>query len=147
MQKSGAPIARSVDVPDRITAGGWRIVLLASLGGTLEFYDFVIFGVFARDIGQAVFPRFHPYRARRDVLVDVEHRLRGRVLRPQPLRPAEVGDPGRGGDPGSGQYGDALGVDHASDGNPLVELAFHSGASHSGASTDITIESTHSPSQ
>ena len=32
---------------DRITAGGWRIVLLASLGGTLEFYDFVIFGVFA----------------------------------------------------------------------------------------------------
>ena len=35
---------------DRITAAGWRIVLLASLGGTLEFYDFVIFGVFARDI-------------------------------------------------------------------------------------------------
>ena len=41
---------------DRITAAGWRIVLLASLGGTLEFYDFVIFGVFARDIAQAVFP-------------------------------------------------------------------------------------------
>ena len=35
---------------DRITAAGWKIVLLASLGGTLEFYDFVIFGVFARDI-------------------------------------------------------------------------------------------------
>ena len=33
---------------DRITAAGWKIVLLASLGGTLEFYDFVIFGVFAR---------------------------------------------------------------------------------------------------
>src|SRR5689334_22723888 len=42
---------------DRITAAGWKIVLLASLGGTLEFYDFVIFGVFARDIGAAVFPR------------------------------------------------------------------------------------------
>ena len=41
---------------DRITPAGWRIVLLASLGGTLEFYDFVIFGVFARDIAQAVFP-------------------------------------------------------------------------------------------
>ena len=41
---------------DRITAAGWKIVLLASLGGTLEFYDFVIFGVFARDIGAAVFP-------------------------------------------------------------------------------------------
>ena len=45
---------------DRITAAGWKIVLLASLGGTLEFYDFVIFGVFARDIGQAVFPTTDP---------------------------------------------------------------------------------------
>ena len=46
---------------DRITPAGWRIVLLASLGGTLEFYDFVIFGVFARDIGQAVFaPTYDP---------------------------------------------------------------------------------------
>jgi MFS family permease len=45
---------------DRITAAGWRIVLLASLGGTLEFYDFVIFGVFARDIAQAVFPSTSP---------------------------------------------------------------------------------------
>lgn len=45
---------------DRITAAGWKIVLLASLGGTLEFYDFVIFGVFARDIGQAVFPTSDP---------------------------------------------------------------------------------------
>ena len=42
--------------PDRISPAGWRIVLLASLGGTLEFYDFVIFGVFARDIAAAVFP-------------------------------------------------------------------------------------------
>ena len=40
----------------RISAAGWRIVLLASLGGTLEFYDFVIFGVFAKDIGDAIFP-------------------------------------------------------------------------------------------
>jgi MFS transporter, MHS family, proline/betaine transporter len=45
---------------DRITAAGWKIVLLASLGGTLEFYDFVIFGVFARDIAQAVFPSTDP---------------------------------------------------------------------------------------
>ena len=44
----------------RIDAAGWRIVLLASLGGTLEFYDFVIFGVFARDIAQAVFPSTDP---------------------------------------------------------------------------------------
>ena len=45
---------------DRITAAGWRIVLLASLGGTLEFYDFVIFGVFAGDIAKAVFPATDP---------------------------------------------------------------------------------------
>ena len=45
---------------DRITAAGWRIVLLASLGGTLEFYDFVIFGIFARDIADAMFPNTSP---------------------------------------------------------------------------------------
>jgi len=48
------------DSGDRITAAGWKIVLLASLGGTLEFYDFVIFGVFARDIAAAVFPATDP---------------------------------------------------------------------------------------
>jgi MFS family permease len=47
-------------VSDRIPVAGWRIVLLASLGGTLEFYDFVIFGVFARDIAAAVFPAADP---------------------------------------------------------------------------------------
>ncbi len=45
---------------DRISSASWRIVLLASLGGTLEFYDFVIFGVFARDIAAAVFPNASP---------------------------------------------------------------------------------------
>ncbi|PYR18024.1 MAG: MFS transporter, partial [Acidobacteria bacterium] len=40
----------------RISAAGWRIVLLASLGGSLEFYDFVIFGIFAKDIAHAIFP-------------------------------------------------------------------------------------------
>jgi MFS family permease len=44
----------------RITAAGWRIVLLASLGGTLEFYDFVIFGIFAKDIADAIFPNPTP---------------------------------------------------------------------------------------
>jgi MHS family proline/betaine transporter-like MFS transporter len=39
-----------------ISAAGWRIVLLASLGGTLEFYDFVVFGIFAKDIADAIFP-------------------------------------------------------------------------------------------
>ena len=45
---------------DRIGAASWRIVLLASLGGTLEFYDFVVFGIFARDIAVAVFPNASP---------------------------------------------------------------------------------------
>jgi MFS transporter, MHS family, proline/betaine transporter len=43
-----------------ISAAGWKIVFLASLGGTLEFYDFVVFGVFARDIAEAVFPNSTP---------------------------------------------------------------------------------------
>lgn len=45
---------------DRISRAGWRIVLLASLGGTLEFYDFVIFGVFGPDLGRAIFPSSVP---------------------------------------------------------------------------------------
>ena len=45
---------------DHISKAGWRIVLLASLGGTLEFYDFVIFGVFAKDIADAIFPSSTP---------------------------------------------------------------------------------------
>ena len=49
----------------RLRAGGmsrraWRMVLLASLGGTLEYYDFVIFGIFAPQIGRAVFPSQDP---------------------------------------------------------------------------------------
>src|SRR5258705_267337 len=45
----------SLEAP-RIGAAGSRIVLLASLGGALEFYDFVIFGIFAKDIADAIFP-------------------------------------------------------------------------------------------
>ncbi len=45
---------------DSISKAGWWIVLLASLGGTLEFYDFVIFGVFANDIADAIFPNPTP---------------------------------------------------------------------------------------
>ena len=44
----------------RLSAAGSRIVLLASLGGALEFYDFVIFGVFAKDIADAIFPNPTP---------------------------------------------------------------------------------------
>jgi MHS family proline/betaine transporter-like MFS transporter len=46
--------------PPPIGAAGSRIVLLASLGGALEFYDFVIFGIFAKDIADAIFPNPTP---------------------------------------------------------------------------------------
>jgi MFS family permease len=36
------------------------MILLASLGGTLEYYDFVIFGIFAAQIGRAFFPSQDP---------------------------------------------------------------------------------------
>src|SRR5215210_6159179 len=60
--RTGPSAPRNADLPaaGEISAAGWRIVLLASLGGTLEFYDFVIFGVFAKDIGDAVFPNASP---------------------------------------------------------------------------------------
>ncbi|MEZ5289974.1 MAG: MFS transporter [Vicinamibacterales bacterium] len=44
----------------QMSGASWRIVFLASLGGTLEFFDFVVFGVFARDIAEAIFPAATP---------------------------------------------------------------------------------------
>jgi MFS transporter, MHS family, proline/betaine transporter len=63
---SGNSPASHLRGPDRtlvdtsVSTATWRIVLLASLGGTLEFYDFVIFGVFAKDIADAIFPNPTP---------------------------------------------------------------------------------------
>lgn len=57
---ASTPVPQNQLAADRITPAGWRIVLLASLGGTLEFYDFVIFGVFARDIAATIFPSASP---------------------------------------------------------------------------------------
>src|SRR5215210_893430 len=51
--------AASLD-PPRLSAAGAKILLLVSLGGTLEFYDFVIFGIFAKDIADAIFPNPTP---------------------------------------------------------------------------------------
>src|SRR6266704_1832045 len=55
-----ATAAASSLEPPGIGAAGSRIVLLASLGGALEFYDFVIFGIFAKDIADAIFPNPTP---------------------------------------------------------------------------------------
>lgn len=38
----------------------WRMILLASFGSALEFYDFVVFGVFAPSIAAAFFPAGNP---------------------------------------------------------------------------------------
>jgi len=38
----------------------WRTIILSSLGGALEFYDFVIYSMFAQYIGEAFFPSTRP---------------------------------------------------------------------------------------
>ncbi|MBV8574253.1 MAG: MFS transporter, partial [Acetobacteraceae bacterium] len=38
----------------------WRVIALASLGGSLEYYDFVIYGIFAQYIARQFFPANDP---------------------------------------------------------------------------------------
>ena len=38
----------------------WRVIILSSLGGALEFYDFVVYSMFAQYIGSAFFPASTP---------------------------------------------------------------------------------------
>jgi MHS family proline/betaine transporter-like MFS transporter len=40
----------------RIPWSDWRVILLASLGGALEFYDFVVYSQFAQYIGKNFYP-------------------------------------------------------------------------------------------
>jgi MFS transporter, MHS family, proline/betaine transporter len=42
--------------PPGIQPSQWRVIILSSLGGALEFYDFVIYSMFAQYIGAAFFP-------------------------------------------------------------------------------------------
>src|SRR5580658_6099203 len=42
--------------PTGIQSSQWRVIILSSLGGALEFYDFVIYSMFAAYIGAAFFP-------------------------------------------------------------------------------------------
>src|SRR5688572_17785391 len=39
-----------------LSRADWRLILLASLGGALEFYDFIVYSQFARYIGLNFFP-------------------------------------------------------------------------------------------
>ncbi|MEC5408593.1 MFS transporter [Paraburkholderia sp. MPAMCS5] len=45
---------------ESLTFAQWRMLILASLGGALEFYDFIIYGIFAQYIGSAFFPMADP---------------------------------------------------------------------------------------
>jgi MFS transporter, MHS family, proline/betaine transporter len=45
---------------DGIQRSQWRVIILSSLGGALEFYDFVIYSMFAQYIGAAFFPAANP---------------------------------------------------------------------------------------
>jgi MHS family proline/betaine transporter-like MFS transporter len=55
MTRAAAPAASS-----GIPRAQWRVIILSSLGGALEFYDFVIYSMFAQYIGSAFFPASDP---------------------------------------------------------------------------------------
>jgi MFS family permease len=46
--------------PSGIGAKEWKVIILSSLGGALEFYDFVIYSMFAGYIGETFFPQSDP---------------------------------------------------------------------------------------
>ncbi len=49
--------------PERLDGAALRVLVLSSLGGALEFYDFVVFGVFGAYISAAFFPAADPAAA------------------------------------------------------------------------------------
>jgi len=53
-------VANGVEQRGALKLKDWRVIILASLGGALEFYDFVIYGIFAVYIGAAFFPSTDP---------------------------------------------------------------------------------------
>ncbi|MFL9891271.1 MFS transporter [Paraburkholderia sp. RL17-381-BIF-C] len=55
---ASAELAATAHEPTRQTR--WKTVILASLGGSLEIYDFIIYGVFAREIARQFFPAADP---------------------------------------------------------------------------------------
>ena len=74
-----APIyARDRPLPSRnLSRAQWRVIALASLGGSLEFYDFVIYGIFAQYIARQFFPALDPYVLADPVVLGAGARLSG----------------------------------------------------------------------
>jgi MFS transporter, MHS family, proline/betaine transporter len=52
--------ATAISPASGIGRAQWRVIILSSLGGALEFYDFVIYSMFAQYIGAAFFPTSDP---------------------------------------------------------------------------------------
>src|SRR3712207_6405366 len=46
-----------------LTRQQWRMTVLAALGGGLEYYDFIVYGIFAQAIAAAFFPPGDPIAA------------------------------------------------------------------------------------
>lgn len=46
-----APKSASVNVPEKPI--DWRTIYLASVGGGLEFYDFIVYGIFATYVARS----------------------------------------------------------------------------------------------
>ena len=53
-------MAEALSAGTGIHRSQWRVIILSSLGGALEFYDFVIYSMFAQYIGAAFFPAADP---------------------------------------------------------------------------------------
>ena len=53
--------AATTSITPGIQRSQWRVIILSSLGGALEFYDFVIYSMFAAYIGGAFFPATDPF--------------------------------------------------------------------------------------
>ncbi|KMO32226.1 MFS transporter [Methylobacterium aquaticum] len=58
---SGTDAASHIGRPKALNRAQWRVVALASLGGSLEYYDFIIYGIFAQYIAKQFFPATDPY--------------------------------------------------------------------------------------
>ena len=53
----------------------WRVISLASLGGSSEYYDFIIYGIFAQYIARQFFPASDPVCVSDPVLLGAGDRL------------------------------------------------------------------------
>jgi MFS transporter, MHS family, proline/betaine transporter len=54
-------LAAAVLPAQSLSRSQWRVISLASLGGSLEYYDFVIYGIFAQYIARQFFPANDPF--------------------------------------------------------------------------------------